>query len=182
MYLKMASTVFSNNGRKVIMCMSFLALSILLSSCMGPVAVDPVVEARMDLESADSAMGDWEGTWKLDDESDSGPLVTQVIALGKGKYKAKVMREFNTREEPIAVLEGQRDGALVRFTGPGRYGDNEFQIKAVINGEQFSGTFTGDASGTVTLKKVIRVSPTMGEKPPAGAIVLFNGKNFKQWK
>jgi hypothetical protein len=128
-------------------------------------AVDPIVEAKMGIESADSAMGDWEGSWKLDDESDSGPVVTQVIALGQGKYKAKVMREFDTREEPIAVLDGQRDGAMVRFAGPGQANYYEFQIKAVINGEQFNGSFTGDVSGSILMEKV-----------------LFNGKNFKQWK
>lgn len=182
MFSNNVSTVFSINSRNVVMCVSMLALSVLLSSCMGPSAVDPTVEARMGIESADSAMGDWEGTWKLDDESDSGPVVTQVIALGKDKYTAKVMGEYDTREDPIAVLEGQRDGALVRFTGPGRAGYNEFQIKAVIKDGQFNGSFTGDASGSFVMEKVIRVSPTMGEKPPAGAIVLFNGKDFKQWK
>ncbi len=178
----MVSTVFSNNGRKIVMYVSLLVLSVLLSSCMGPIAIDPIIEARMGIESADSAMGDWEGTWKLDNEGDSGPLVTQVIALGKGKYTAKVMREFNTRDEPIAVLEGQRDGALVRFAGPGQADYYEFQLKVAIKDEQFSGSFTGDVSGSILMEKVVRVSPTMGEKPPAGAIVLFNGKNFKQWK
>ncbi|MHC4534490.1 MAG: 3-keto-disaccharide hydrolase [Planctomycetota bacterium] len=182
MFLKKVSTVFSINSRNVVMCVSLLALSVLLSSCMGPIAVDPMIEARVGLEIADAAMGDWEGTWKLDDDSDSGPVVTQVIALGQGKYEAKVMREFDTREEPIAILDGQRDGAMVRFAGPGEANYYEFQIKAVINGEQFSGSFTGDVSGSILMEKVIRVSPTMGEKPPAGAIVLFNGRNFKQWK
>jgi hypothetical protein len=181
MFLKKVSTVFSFNVRNVVMCVSMLTLSVLLSSCMGPAAVDPIIEARMGIENADSAMGDWEGTWKLDDESDSGPLVTQVIALGKGKYKAKVMMEFDTREEPIAVLEGQSDGAMVSFAGPGEANYYEFQIKAVINDGKFSGSFTGDVSGSIVMEKVIRVSPTMGEKPPAGAIVLFNGRNFKQW-
>ncbi|MHC4244425.1 MAG: hypothetical protein ACYSU4_18620, partial [Planctomycetota bacterium] len=142
------------NGRNVVMCVSLLALSVLLSSCMGPVAVDPTVEARMGIESADSVMGDWEGTWKLDDESDSGPVVTQVRALGQGKYEAKVMREFDTREEPIAVLDGQRDGAMVRFAGPGRANYYEFQIKAVIKDGQFSGNFTGDVSGSILMEKV----------------------------
>jgi len=182
MFLKKVSTVFSINGRNVVVYVWFLALSVLLSSCMGPVAVDPVLEAKVGIEIADSAMGDWQGSWKLDDESDSGPVVTQVIALGQGQYTAKVTTEFDTREEPIAVLDGQRDGALVRFAGPGRAGYNEFQIKAVIEDGQFSGSFTGDASGSFVMEKVVRVSPTMGQKPPAGAIVLFNGKNFKQWK
>ncbi len=182
MFLKKVSTIVSINGRNVVICVSLLVLSVLLSSCIGPVTVDPVVEARVGIESADSVMGDWEGSWKLDDESDSGPVVAQVIALGKGKYTAKVSSDFDTREEPIAELEGLRDGALVSFTGPGRAGYNEFQIKAVIKDGQFNGSFAGDASGSVEMEKVVRVSPTMGEKPPAGAIVLFNGKNFKQWK
>ena len=182
MFLNKVGAIVSINGRNVVICVSLLVLSVLLSSCMGPATVDPVLEAKVGIEIADSAMGDWEGTWKLDDESDSGPVVTQVIALGQGKYRAKVTTEFNTREDPIAVLEGQRNGALVRFAGPGRANYYEFELKAVINDGRFSGTFTGDASGSFVMEKVIRVSPTMGEKPPAGAIVLFNGKNFKQWK
>jgi len=173
---------FLANGCKIIICVLAFALSVLLSSCAGPMAVDPVVEARGAIESADAAMGDWEGSWKLEDESDSGPVVTQVIALGKGKYRAKVLEEFDTREEPIAELDGQSDGAVVRFAGPGRAGYNEFQIEAAIEGSKFSGSFNGDATGSFAMEKVIRVSPTLGAEPPEGAIVLFNGKNFKQWK
>jgi len=157
-------------------------LSVLLSSCAGPLAVDPVLEARTAIESADAAMGDWEGSWKLEDESDSGRVVTQVIALGKGNYIAKVLEEFDTREEPIAVLDGQQDGAVVRFAGPGRYEYTEFQIEAVIKDGEFNGSFEGDATGSFVMERAIRVSPTLGAEPPAGAIVLFNGKNFKQWK
>jgi hypothetical protein len=182
MFLKKVSAFFSINSRNIVICVSMLVLSVLLSSCMSPVAVDPITEARMEIETADSVMGDWEGTWKLDDESDSGPVVTQVIALGQGKYRAKVMGEFDTRRDPIAVLDGQRDGAIVRFSGPGEANYYEFQLKAVIRDGKFSGTFTGEVSGSFVMEKVVRVSPTMGEKPPAGAVVLFNGKNFKQWK
>jgi len=173
---------FLVNGRKIIICVLAFALSVLLSSCAGPMAVDPVIEARQAIESADAAMGDWEGSWKLEDESDSGRVVTQVIALGKGEYRAKVMEEFDTREEPIAVLDGRRDGDVVRFEGQGRYESTEFQIEAAIKAGQFSGSFRGDATGSFEMERAIRVSPTLGAEPPEGAIVLFNGKNFKQWK
>ena len=123
---------FLINGFKIITMVLAFVLSVLLSSCAGPLAVDPVLEARTAIESADAAMGDWEGSWKLEDESDSGQLVAQVIALGKGKYRANVLGEFDTREEPMAVLNGQRDGAVVRFAGPGGYEYTEFQIEAVI--------------------------------------------------
>jgi len=183
MFLKMfSSNVLLINERKFITCLSLLILSVLLSSCAGPLAVDPVVEARKAILSADAAMGDWEGSWKLEDESDYGRVVTQVIALGKGNYRAKVLEEFDTSEEPIAVLEGRRDGAVVRFAGPGRYGYTEFQIQAVIEGSKFNGSFDGDEVGSFAMDKAIRVSPTLGAEPPEGAIVLFNGKNFKQWK
>jgi len=180
--LRTAGKAFLINGYKVVTVVLAFVLSVLLSSCAGPLVVDPVLEARTAIESADAAMGDWEGSWKLDDESDSGQVVTQVIALGKGKYRANVLGEFDTREEPIAELDGERDGSVVRFAGPGRAGYNEFQIQAAIEDGQFSGSFEGDATGSFAMQKAIRVSPTLGAEPPAGAIVLFNGKNFKQWK
>lgn len=180
--LRTAGKVFLINGFKIITMVLAFVLSVLLSSCAGPPAVDPVLEARATIESTDTAMGDWEGSWKLEDESDWGQVVTQVIALGKGKYRANVLGEFDTREEPIAVLDGQRDGAVVRFAGPGRYEYTEFQIEAAIKDGKFSGSFTGDEIGSFVMERVIRVSPTLGAEPPAGAIVLFNGKNFKQWK
>ncbi len=173
---------FLVNGCKIIICVLSFTLSVLLSSCAGPLAVDPVVEARTAIESADAAMGDWEGSWVLEDESDSGRAVTQVIALGKGEYRAKSFSEFDTREEPIAVLDGRRDGSVVRFEGSGRYEYTEFEIEAAIKDGKFSGSFEGDATGSFEMERAIRVSPTLGAEPPEGAIVLFNGRNFKQWK
>jgi len=174
---------FLVNGCKIIICVLAFALSVLLSSCAGPLVVDPVLEARTAIESADAAMGDWEGSWKLEDESDSGPLVAQVIALGKDGYQANLSEEFDTGQEPRAVLEGKGDGAAVGFEGRAELSDGGvLEIQAAIENGKFNGSFEGEGVGSFAMERAIRVSPTLGAEPPEGAIVLFNGKNFKQWK
>ena len=158
-------------------------LSVLLSSCVGPMGAAQVVEARKAILSADAAMGDWQGSWKLEDKSDSGPLVAQVIALGKGRYRANLLQEFDTREEPVAVLDGRREGTAVHFAGQAVLSDGGLlETRAVIEGSKFNGSFKGDKVGSFVMERAIRISPTLGEKPPKGAIVLFNGKDFKEWK
>jgi hypothetical protein len=167
-----------------------LVLSMALASCAGPVKSKYMEQAKAELENLDPFMGDWQGTWRLDDGSDSGPVVAQVIVLGDGKYRAKFLKEFN---EPvpapaIAKLEGQLKEGKVRFSGPGEYDDFEFSLQTVLEGQKFAGTFQGqDFSGSLVMEKVIRLSPTLGAKPPSGAVVLFDGKrktgkNFNEWR
>jgi hypothetical protein len=160
-----------------------LVLSMVLASCAEPEKCRDIEKIRAELEKLDPFMGNWQGTWRLDDGTDSGPVVAQVIALGQGKYRAKFLEEFDIRMPAIAELEGQLKEARATFSGPGRYEENEFTLQAVLEGRKFAGTFQGqDFSGSFMLQKVIRLSPTLGAKPPAGAIVLFNGDNFNEWK
>ena len=56
---------FLVNGCKIIICVLAFVLTVLLSSCAGPLAIDPVVEARGAIESADAAMGDWKEAGNL---------------------------------------------------------------------------------------------------------------------
>ena len=174
---------FEIHSCKITALISALVLSLALASCAGSARDKLVLEAREAIERADLFMGDWQGSWKLDDESDSGPLVAQVIAQGAGKYRANFLEEFDTRVEPIAVFQGPHRDGVVRFAGSGEYDGITLQIKAAIEGNKFTGSFQGqDESGTFTMEKVVRLSPTLGAKPPKGAVVLFNGKNFKEWK
>ena len=143
-------------------------------------------EAKKALEAADPAMGDWQGSWTLDDGTDSGPLVAQVvaqvIALGKGEYRANFLEEFDKRVASPPGLNGRLDGETVRFTGKATSDRSEY-VRGKIEGGKFTGTFKeSESKGSFALKKVIRLSPTLGAKPPKGAIVLFDGTNFDQWK
>ncbi len=171
-----------NDGGTVAL-ISLLFLSLFLSSCADLLVSGPALEARRAIEAADPAMGDWQGSWKLDDESDSGLLAAQVIALGKGTYRANFYGQFNTREEPVAVLQGRREGKTVRFTGLARSEGAELQVQGAIEGRKFTGTFEDeDTTGSFAVERAIRLSPTLGAKPPAGAVVLFDGKDFDAWK
>lgn len=129
--------------------------------------------AAADIES-DVVMGDWQGTQKTDGKDK--PIVAQVIALGDGNYQAKILPEFDKRVPPLAVLNGKMDGAAVKFSdGPGRW-------QAAINGKVFSGSATGEVTIAFEMKKVERLSPTLGKKPPEKAVVLFDGTSLDAWK
>lgn len=176
------SNHFSFEGWKIITFVLFLIFPLTL--CVGSQSSDAVIEAKKTMERADLFMGDWQGEWELDSGGDYGSLVAQVIAQGKGQYRTVLSYEFDTRREPIAVLDGRRDGESVKFGGKTFLSDQgvELEIQAVIKDGKFSGNFKGDAFGSFEMSKVVRLSPTLSAKPPAGAIVLFNGKDFKQWK
>jgi hypothetical protein len=146
-----------------------------------------LAEAKQALENADAFMGDWEGSWTLEDGYESGPLVAQVIALGKNEYRANFHREFDYEWPPLFFLNGQLDSGAVRFEGRAEYDGNVLDIQSLIRAGKFSGKFKGQAdgqaiSGTLAMEKAIRLSRTLGAKPPAAAIVLFDGKNLDQWQ
>jgi hypothetical protein len=166
---------------QMVTSVSILFLCLALPCCTGP-AMNQPGSTKKATENIDPAMGDWQGSCKTNDGAKS-PLVAQVIALGKGEYRANLLAEFDKRIPPIAVLNGRRVGAKVRFSGrakQGTYGGTEWW--AVIEGDKFTGKFRGRKTGSFVMEKIVRLSPTLGAKPPAGALVLFDGKDFDQWE
>ena len=101
----------------------------------------------------------------------------QVIALGDGKFRAVIHKgglpgagwdkgkkiELNGATSATGADFPKADGWAVR-----------------INGGKLHLTAAG--SDTRELQAVNRKSPTLGSKPPKGAIVLFNGTDAKQFK
>lgn len=145
-------------------------------------------EARKALENADPFMGDWQGSWSLDDGTNSGELVAQVIALGKGTYKANFNGEFDYFWPPLFELGGRLEDAAAQFKGKPEIGNMTLDIQSTIENGKFTGKFKGigddglERTGKFSMEKVIRLSPTLGAKPPVGAMVLFDGKNFNAWQ
>lgn len=99
----------------------------------------------------------------------------QVIARGDGNFDAVVcfggLPGAGWDKNAKASLKGTTTDGVTKLVGLNWSG----QIKDGV----MSGT-SGRAS--VAAKKVTRKSPTLGAKPPAGAVVLFDGSNVDAWE
>jgi hypothetical protein len=187
---------FVHHPSSIVHCLfTVLCLLSAVSYSLAGVAVSPtteqsefIQEAKKAIDGADAFMGDWQGSWKANDLSATGPLAAQVIYLGNGQYKANLLEEFDKQTQPISVLEGEIKGATVYFTGHNEQEGAAFTVKAAIEGGKFTGSIRGkdkqgqDLNKSFEMEKVFRVSPTLGAKPPDGALILFNGTNFDQWE
>jgi hypothetical protein len=128
----------------------------------------------------------------------------QVIALGEGQFQAVLLNgglpgagwDGKTKSLIHGKLQGKRVelspidakekrnylagpadkfSATSKFPPPGHLG-----YSGSIEGDTLTLQSNADAK-PITLKKTVRVSPTMGAKPPEGAIVLFDGSNKDAW-
>jgi hypothetical protein len=133
--------------------------------------------------------------------SGGGKLGCQVIALGKGAFQAVVLPgglpgagwEGKTKILMNGKLEGDRatfgpaKGKLKylaqapeEFSATSKFPpEGQKDCSAVISGETLSGKT--DDGKSFELKKIVRKSPSLGEKPPAGAVVLFDGTSAEEW-
>ena len=121
----------------------------------------------------------------------------------------KVDSDYAVQGEYSGVIGGKKSGAQVIALGEGKFdlvvypgglpgdgwdGNKENRLKASGTTKDGTTTLQSDAlagsltDGELTLTKpaglyerIIRKSPTLGKKPPAGAVVLFDGKNVDAW-
>lgn len=101
----------------------------------------------------------------------------QIIALGNDKFRMVTYKgglpgdgwDKDYKQE----INGKREADKIVFTSTNNY-----------RAELVSGKITmkSDAGGPWTMEKTERKSPTLGAKPPADAIVLFDGSSADGWK
>ncbi|HEY3323429.1 MAG TPA: DUF1080 domain-containing protein [Planctomycetota bacterium] len=111
-------------------------------------------------------------------------LGAQVIACGKGEFHSAFYLgglpgegwDGKTKIEKVPAKQGN-------ITPDAKTDGDKTVIEQVYKGTISGDTLTGetDKGEKFTLKKVLRQSPTLGAKPPEGAIVLFDGTNTDQW-
>lgn len=140
-----------------------LVFSAAFANAKGPAYTDPnKTDADFPFQ------GEYVGTVKADD--DRLKIGVQVIALGGGKFQAVAYRGGlpgdGWDKETTHKSEGElKDGAVVFAQGDakGTLKDNVIAVGSK------------DVPDRARFERVIRSSPTEGAKPPAGAVVLFDG-------
>ncbi len=101
----------------------------------------------------------------------------QVIALGSNNFRLVIYQGgfpgAGWDQNNKTVVEGKREADRINFAvAPNGFKHN------LANGVLTTISTGGDE---YTMKKVQRASPTLGAKPPSGAIVLYDGSNVDAW-
>jgi Domain of Unknown Function (DUF1080) len=103
-------------------------------------------------------------------------IAAQVIADGNGKFTSVILP---------GGLPGDGWDENTRITGTGVLKDGKVAIETdegngvIADGKLIGMSKSGDK---VEMKRVERKSPTLGAKPPEGAVVLFDGTSADAWK
>jgi hypothetical protein len=134
-------------------------------------AARPPAETYLTVEDARRAGPDFD----LQGEYSGAKLGAQVVALGNDTFHVVFhqggLPGAGWDKSAKVELEAKREGDKVNFAS-GAW--NATLTSSGLNG-------AGD-SGKFSLSKAHRQSPRLGAKPPAGAIVLFDGSNCDAWE
>ena len=112
------------------------------------------------------------------------PLTAQIVALGKGKHVAKI-HVGDGVVELQGINQGKLEDGIIIYEntidlGPDLGG--EFKISGKVQNRVFSGTAeSAEGMHKFSLDRVEKKSPTLGQQPPEGAIVLMDGTNMDAW-
>lgn len=123
---------------------------------------------------------------------DVTPVGAQVIALGNGQFEGVMFRGglpgAGWDRMQRRYFRGETDGNVTRFHGVQGYKLEEVDEMwhATIRDGQLIGADqafrNASQDDSFALRKVLRKSPTLGARPPAGARILFNGQHTDAWE
>ncbi|NQT37247.1 MAG: DUF1080 domain-containing protein [Planctomycetes bacterium] len=154
-----------------------VAPALCIALTVSVVAAQEIIEPEEAAKEPDFvAQGEYvgQGTWPGVKKTRIG---AQVVALGGGTFRAVVFEgglpgDGWKRGDRQFSLDGRRDNDDVVLTG-----------KDELSGEIVDGTMriADNDKLLVELRRTERTSPTLGAKPPAGAVVLFDGTSTEHF-
>ncbi len=157
---------------------TLLATSLCLALCPCGFAADAKQEAGtyLTLEQARAAGPDidLQGEYAREDEK----IGAQVIALGNDTFRLVIHKGglpgAGWNKSPKVEIEAKRgeEGGIRFVDAQGK------DYSVVVQGGKTALRMIGAAGLRMDVPRVQRQSPTLGAKPPAGAIVLFDGTSF----
>ncbi len=172
-------------------------VSVMPVAAADPKATDVWTDANDPTLPADFAIqGEYSG------DIDGAATGCQVIALGNGAFQAVLLKGglpgAGWDGKHRSLLDGKLDGSTATFKpaeGAKKYiagpaaefsatdkfpPEGHQPYTATISGGKFNGKSADGKS--FTLSRLVRTSPTLGQKAPSGAIILFDGSNTEEWK
>ena len=151
--------------------MMILASTLATMACAFSAAREEVTEPEQAKADPDFAVqGEYLGEGVLPDGT-QGKVGAQVIARGDGKFEIYLLAgglpgEGWKRKDARLRAEAQREGEVVVVMGgdlSGKIADGKMSVVDQHGHEK------------IQLKRIERKPPTLGKKPPEGAVVLFDG-------
>ncbi|MFP6750375.1 MAG: DUF1080 domain-containing protein [Pirellulaceae bacterium] len=152
--------------------MSLLLATTIVTWAKGPKIADP---AKVDADFA------YQGEYSGPAGEDGAKLGIQVIALGEGQFQAVGYSGglpgdgWDGDRETLIQATGKLENGEVKVVSPEKG-------SAIIKKDGTLQTFDLDGQKVHQLKRVVRKSKTLGQKPPEGAIVLFDGSSADGWE
>lgn len=130
----------------------------------------------------DPVMGNWEGEWSDEYSGSQGIIYARIFGRGTGVYGGVLEADVGGQLIPFPIRWKTEMVDKPEFTGKfelgaERGGSADYKF-SIVDGKLKGSVENEQVKVSMTLERVGKKPPTLGAKPPEGAVVLFDGTNL----
>ena len=122
---------------------ALLSLCLFLSSCSNPNANSDSNQANYPF------VGNWQGNG-TDSEGNEFTFFAKVSHLGDNKYRMLTLRDLNTLDEPIHVMDGVLENNKFSYTAD----EGLYKGEGMLSEDLFEGYYEGPVDGTIRMWRI----------------------------